>query len=279
LLKYGKTRWLGIKRCVDRVLEQLDALERFFHLGMLENPSHTAERVINTLRNKFTKVYLEFLSHKLGRFASVNTLFQSEKPLLQDLRAEIESLINVFKMDIMNVTDVKGEKAMDAVNRNKLLPLNKTYIGPAAMETMQSIIEEIGAESTDVKAVFEQCHNFITETIAQMQKRFEGLEQFDFLSLLKPNNAISLEPASLVGMYKKFPYLKIVAPIEDVDREWREHVCLDGLDGSMNEGEYWHEDFSAKLPNGGPKYSNLRKVISIFFSFPFATYLQSTQFG
>jgi hypothetical protein len=170
----------------------------------------------------------------------------------------------------MNVTDVKGEKAMDAVNRNKVLPLNKTYIGPAAMETMQSIIEEIGAESTDVKAVFEQCHNFITETTAQMQKRFEGLEQFDFLSLLKSNNAISLEPASLVGMYKKFPYLKIDAPIEDVDREWREHVCLDGLDGSMNEGEYWHEVFSAKLPNGGPKYSNLRKVISIFFSFPFA---------
>jgi hypothetical protein len=270
LLKYGKTRWLGIKQCVDRLLEQLEALERYFQLEMLENPSHTVERILENLRNKFTKLYLEFLSYNLGRFVSVNTLFQTEKPLLQDLGAEVETLINSFKMFIMSVADVRAGKAMDPIDRRQLLPVSKIYLGPAATDTLEAIVSELGESSPHVILFLEQCQNFIIEAINQMQKRFDGLDQFQFLSLLKPANASSLIPPSLAATFRKFPPLNDVAPRDVVDGEWRQHVNLDGLSGEMDIMEYWRLVFSAKLLNMQPKYPHLRKIVSALFSLPFA---------
>ena len=58
------------------------------------------------------------------------------------------------------------------------------------------------------------------------------MDEFGFLKLLKllkkPREAINLQAGSLAGLYRKLPYLAAEIAIGDADREWREHVDMDG---------------------------------------------------
>ena len=75
LLSPRQTRWLSLEACVNRILEQYLALEHYFVLVANENPTHSNDRILKSLQNKFTLAYLEFLSHQLQRFNAFNRLF------------------------------------------------------------------------------------------------------------------------------------------------------------------------------------------------------------
>jgi hypothetical protein len=81
ILSPGQTRWLSLQACVDRILEQFEALRNYFTLVVNEDPTHSNDRIHKSLENKFTLAYLEFLSYQLERFNSFNVMFQSERPL------------------------------------------------------------------------------------------------------------------------------------------------------------------------------------------------------
>lgn len=63
ILNPSITRWLSLKSCVDRVLEQYPALEAYLRSVVLEDPSQTTEQMLATMKNKFTLVYLEFMAY------------------------------------------------------------------------------------------------------------------------------------------------------------------------------------------------------------------------
>ena len=64
-------------------------LTYFFTNVVLQDPTHTNDMIFKSLKNKFTMAYLEFMSFKLGRLTSFNTLYQSEMPLLHELESEV----------------------------------------------------------------------------------------------------------------------------------------------------------------------------------------------
>ena len=68
MLKAGQTRWLSMK-CVDRVIEQYEALKLYFTGAVIEDPTHTNDSIVKSLNNKFTLAYLEFMAFNLGRFS------------------------------------------------------------------------------------------------------------------------------------------------------------------------------------------------------------------
>jgi len=109
------------------------------------------------LKNPFTRAHLEFLSYNLGRFCSLNTLFQSELPLLHCLQDEIHALINSFKMDIISVENVRASTPMDELNDDDLLPLEQIYLGPLAMDSVASIEENLVAENEDIRSFKRNC--------------------------------------------------------------------------------------------------------------------------
>ena len=63
LLKAGKTRWLSLEMCVNRFLEQYEALLSYFR--STEERSSNIQRITITLEKPLTKVYLMFLSSAL----------------------------------------------------------------------------------------------------------------------------------------------------------------------------------------------------------------------
>jgi hypothetical protein len=103
MLKTGQTRWLSMKMCVDRVIEQYEALKLYFTGAAIEDPTRTNDSIVKSLNNKFTLAYLEFMSFNLGRFVSFNTLFQSGIPVLYLLNGELNTLLTSLLSDFMKV--------------------------------------------------------------------------------------------------------------------------------------------------------------------------------
>lgn len=108
ILSPSVTRWLSVKQCVDRILEQYEPLKAYFTEIVFEDSSYTNQTILETTQNSFTKIYLEFMSYILEVLCDFNVLFQSEQPLLHKLKPEIEKLIKDVCMNFMKVESVKN---------------------------------------------------------------------------------------------------------------------------------------------------------------------------
>ena len=96
ILQPGQTRWLSLHRCVDRLLEQFNALKLYFTSVVSDDTTQTNQTIFTALEDPFTKPYLEFLKYALNHFNKMNALFQSERPLLYALEECMGKLILTF---------------------------------------------------------------------------------------------------------------------------------------------------------------------------------------
>ena len=175
ILSPGQTCWLSLEACVNRILEQYQALQHYFTLVANEDPTHSNDRILRSLNNKFTSAYLEFLSYQLQRLNAFNLLFQSESPSLHYLKTEVESLLKSLASDFMDVKYVKttDAKVIDPNDVQHHVPLSNVYIGMQAYATMQEIKE--GARPEDVAKFQHDCKNFLIEAINQIKARFDQI--------------------------------------------------------------------------------------------------------
>lgn len=108
ILAPAQTRWLSLKACVDRVLEQYDPLKAYLTESLFSDPSKTTEEMLTTMNNQFTLVYLEFMSYVLSLVTDFNTIFQSETPLLHKLKPEVEKLLKTMSANYMKINYVRS---------------------------------------------------------------------------------------------------------------------------------------------------------------------------
>jgi hypothetical protein len=121
------TRWLSLKWCVDRVLEQFTVLNEYFRLVNFEDPSKISELIYSTMENSYSIIYLEFMSYSLGLLTNFNTLLQGEGPLLNLLKSEIEKLLKTISMNFMTIEYIRNLDSIMTVSPNLsqyYLPLN-----------------------------------------------------------------------------------------------------------------------------------------------------------
>lgn len=224
---------------MNRILEQYEALKHYFVFVVNDDPTYSNDRIHKSLQNKFTLPYLEFLSYQLERFNSFNILFQSERPLLQSLKPEVEGLIRSIASDFMTMDHVKDTKPKEIVPKCSSfhVPLEKVYIGMAATATLREI--EIGAQREDVVKFRSNCKNFLVEAIVQMEKRFDlDAESHEIVQCTLPENAASMVPPSLKAICRKLPYLSEMLDTEKLDREWRQHAFESKINRDLNWNEY-----------------------------------------
>ena len=271
LLSSAQTRWLSLGLCVNRILEQYDALKHYFVLVCTEDPTHTNDRIKASLFNDFTKAYLEFLAYQLKRFNDFNKLFQCERPLLQSLRGQVQKLKKGMASNFMDVEYVRSTPAeeIDPQKIEKYVPLNQVYLGLMATQSLQEI--KAGARPNDVQMFQRDCRNFLIEGIIQVKQRFDLKQDIlDIVECTLPINAFNLKPPSLNSIAIKLPYLKDIVDLNELDLQWRKHPFEDGLNPTLTWEEYWLKVKSAKLPSGDPKYPQLITFLGLMASFPFS---------
>ena len=93
LLKAGQTRWLSLQMCVNRLLEQYDALLSFFRSS--EERLISIQRITSSLEKSLTKLYLMFLSNALRVINAFNKLMQGEAPTVHFLLREVQAFSSV----------------------------------------------------------------------------------------------------------------------------------------------------------------------------------------
>ncbi|GFN84468.1 proteinral transcription factor ii-i repeat domain-containing protein 2 [Plakobranchus ocellatus] len=75
ILKYGPTRWLSLKACIKRLLEQWAALEDFFKKELEDCPKGNEERLTRAhkfIKDPSSKLYALFLNYALPIFTNAN---------------------------------------------------------------------------------------------------------------------------------------------------------------------------------------------------------------
>ena len=84
ILKHVPTRWLSLKTCLDRFIENYDALRQFFKKESKGNV--TADRLHVFMKSPTNHLYCLFLSYALESFCEVNVRLQAATPKIHCLR-------------------------------------------------------------------------------------------------------------------------------------------------------------------------------------------------
>ncbi|XP_050964414.1 uncharacterized protein LOC127164487 [Labeo rohita] len=93
LLRYCSTRWLSLLTCIQRVLNQWDALQAYFNSHEEVERSVKVRDLASHLRDPIMKTYFLFLSAALKPLSEFNIAFQSEGVQIHRLEEEMCRLI------------------------------------------------------------------------------------------------------------------------------------------------------------------------------------------
>ncbi|KAL0833090.1 hypothetical protein ABMA28_001200 [Loxostege sticticalis] len=274
ILSPATTRWLSLEACVNRTLEQYQVLGEYFKLEVFEDPSKVTEDILTSLNNRFTKIYLEFMSYILNLFNDFNRLFQSEKPLLHQLKPEVHKLIKTIASNYMDFNYCKTTDAykIEYANPRFYLPLEKIYLGVAAQASINEFSTEI--PPTQIADFRKTCLSFYIEALSQIRKRFSFEDPlFDLLeNVLNPIKAQKFEVKDLSSVIKRFP--NIETDTENLHKEWKKHAFLDfnklNISPDLPVEEYWNKILQMRDGTGEPMFPNLKEIIMVLLVLPFS---------
>ena len=143
LLKSSQTRWLSLEACVNRLIEQYDALLSYFR--STEEDSATVRRISAVLEKPLTKAYLLFLSNALPVINYFNKCMQQEAPLLHIFIEEVESLVRKLLLRFMDASYIGSLPALSGVcidNEEKYLPLDEVFVGHSTLSYLEQALND-----------------------------------------------------------------------------------------------------------------------------------------
>ena len=115
--RHTKTRWLTLVPVVERILELLDALEKF--ISTLNEKDIVGKkrfiRVRNKLKSPETKIQLYFLQSVGPIFTDFLTLFQTKGPLVHILQPRLLELVKTLLFRFLKRDHVEGKSARQLI--------------------------------------------------------------------------------------------------------------------------------------------------------------------
>ena len=122
LLKACQTRWLSLEACVNRLIEQYEAILSYFR--STEDRQAVVRRVRAVLEKPLTKAYLLFLSSPLPIINNFNKLMQRESPLVHILQQQLDGLVRKLLLRFMKPDHVCASPSVVQVDiSNEYYPL------------------------------------------------------------------------------------------------------------------------------------------------------------
>ena len=183
---------------------------------------------------------------------------------------------NFMKLDY--IRNVGSFTELDPYLSSEYLPLNQTYVGIAATDSMQEL-EDAQEPSDNIDLFYQSCRNYYIVLIKQIKDRFKFEDEiYDILALVEPRNARNLNPRSLRPLFVRFPVLTEKCSLQKTDVEWRSQAMTDVTELHLGDAQvedlsveqYWKKILGLKTRSGEIKYPELRKCISLIFSSPFS---------
>ena len=269
LLKAGQTRWLSLEMCVNRLLEQLDALVSYFR--STDERSSSIQRISTSLEKPLTKVYLMFLSSALQVINAFNKLMQIQAPTVHFLHREVQSFVKKLLLRFMlpSVVQETQVSLIDLDDTSQYLPVEEVFVGDRARRYLDG---EYDLQTNEVRIFCETCKQFwLTAAKYAVKKLPIDSDFLNSLSWLHPRTRDYSMLNQVVGISRCLPQV-----IKDEERAQLEEEFMDYCISDHNQefdvtvttaiDTYWHKigqvtDSTGQLRH--PLLARLAKAILI----------------
>lgn len=276
ILQPSQTRWLSFLPVVKRILEQYDALETFFDKAAMTDKILAAETIAGRLKEKYVKMYLQFLEFVLPFFHSLNIEMQSEDSKMHVLYERVAAVFKTFvefflKPDYLKKTQLED---INVYNPDNYRPLEEVYLG--ATLTAVLFQNKHGVKSDIIYHLRQRCLAFYIETCKQIQKRFSfkdpKVKVMKMFSVLDSQNFTKngSSNTSIAALASCFPNLVNENQLNDLDAEWRELRNTGTLaeNQSLSTSQFWIEIQKVKCGDGSSKFPLVSKFALNILSLP-----------
>ena len=182
LLKAGQTRWLSLEICVNRLLEQYEALLSYFRSSSENLVS--VQRICQCLEKSLSKLFLMFLSDALPVINIFNKMMQQESPALHFLRQEVHSFLKKLILRFMTPEVLQIPlKDIDLNDTAFYKALDEVFVGVKA----QRYLRDSDLSNTEIKDFQRSCQIFwIAGASYAMKKLPVSHELLDNISWMLP---------------------------------------------------------------------------------------------
>ncbi|KAL0978021.1 hypothetical protein UPYG_G00164880 [Umbra pygmaea] len=169
LLRYCSTRWLSLLTCIQRVLNQWDALQAYFNSHEEVERSVKVRDLASHLRDPIVKTYFLFLSAALKPLSEFNIAFQSEGVQIHRLEEEMCRLIKRILGYLIPARAIVGVPLREVeYGDGHQLADEDLFIGADTKAFMRSAELPVSAEKT----IFQTVRSFYEAVLKKMFSSF-----------------------------------------------------------------------------------------------------------
>ena len=168
LISPSSTRWLVIADCIERILDQEDALKLHFSLASGKEEHGYAARILNEMySDKSNSMYMHFLRPVLMEIKNVNKCFQLETGdslrVFRDLdRLYMSTLRRIVKPSVLRMNTDSRLRELDLKSSSLYLSHQDTDLGYSFQQNL-----EASTLAPEVKeTISSRCLAFLTEVLA-----------------------------------------------------------------------------------------------------------------
>lgn len=277
ILQLCSTRWLSMLDCVNRILNQYDALLSYFQSSDDSDRLVTVDRISIKLQDPITKCYFLFLQAVLPNFTQFNKIFQSNSPMLPDLYFKycqlLKSLMGYFiRPDLLVSIHNDALIRFDHTNSANFKSTDGIFIGYQTKENL-STVDDLSA----VHQFMVQVTTFYTRAVTAIKKRMPiGNRIIQLLALLKPLNRSTANSGDILELAKHFPQIVPPSEFDALHTEFIEYQVTDFSDPETHTYDsFWHmvgQSCSIDPDNlKVPKFPHLVKFAKNMLSLPHGT--------
>lgn len=135
-------------QCVSRILEYWVVLISYFRVAVVEDELLSAENILRSMENSYTKAYLLFLKYVLNILNKFNALFQSRTILIHKISDASENILkdfltNFIKIDVLNTVQLHNINVDDP---NNFLQNDRFFLGTECEEYINNFNSAVVTE-------------------------------------------------------------------------------------------------------------------------------------
>ena len=263
LIKPVTTRWLSLHSCLERMIEQWDALYEYF--TTCDDVRKLANVIdwVELMARPESKAYILFLHEALSLFVNFNLKFQSASVMVHELcneQAKLHRLLllNCVKPSVVRAAgcNVSKEMCIDLEADGNRLPSKDIVI----LTSVLAILKDLPHDRQ--KRFLRRVRAFYQTGVAQVRKRLPLKSAvLQGVRFLDPSSGKDLSARVVGTVAEAFPQVVPASSMDSLLREWQRYQA-DSIENAPDEtNRYWH--YVSKLRTGASNDEFCYPVLSL----------------
>lgn len=263
--RFVAVRWLSLELCVNRALQQWQALYIF---SKCLKKDAVAQKVYRAMRKPETKCYLYLLQHVLYDLNLLNKFFQRDDVVINQSANQIERtykkiiscIINWETLSPLSISEIKQFE-------------EKNYYNYEDVQLGEEIRHYINKNGIKMKKFLKRAFKYVSCVCMEMHERFEGFddELLSGFKCLHPENALSeafhkKSDDCFEKWLNQFAFLLPPEELQVVRDQWHKLPSTMIMAPQMSADRFWYIIFNLTDAHGNYLFTELANTAMISLS-------------